>query len=621
MGGYLRQSLVSYDYLDAQNAPLIVLVAELAYNSMISVEQPPSRESSWQRQQRLEAKARQRREIELVEASAFLRRKEIPATVHPVIGRERPRDGYEDQKLGYQLPENLPACENRLSTRSITASDSLRDDQRDHTHDKTYVAPARHDRSSSRATTYITWATSGNHQTSLPGNSFDRYRSSTPGPIREALRETGIFDCAGINRNARVSSHDSRRRRQKVHPDGESKNFEPSREQPMIIRYLDKGVMTTDESPPSVLEQSRSLLAARDSFAPKSTADTRAEVLVGATTQEALNEPSCGERHKNSNEGSCRKTATPATRASTAMQAYLVPPTIDLSAKTKATLENNIQEAQTITPTIAIATVSVTEESDVCAKGDAEPEHEAAVDQSDGQVLAPELPAVPPVPCWQHIGAPNAQYPSGGEETNRSAFPEEEALDNSLYDYLSDEIDHREETFWQPRVFSRATSLVSQPRKPHHLSRPQTNGHGSMTRFNPSQFQPSESVIDFITRVEQEVLGPGSLEYVDNPPDEARIWQHDDRLEVPSDTFRGAHSLILQDASINRHLAEPGRRRLEDASDRWEGQPSEIGYYGERPDHGSHHWAHQQVKQPEDEKYDKDEKEEMLAFWRPNYFH
>ncbi|KAL0766276.1 hypothetical protein CaCOL14_011474 [Colletotrichum acutatum] len=284
-------------------------VGDLAYNSMGSVEQPQSREPSWQRQQRLEAKARQRRETELVEVSAFLRRKKTPTTGHPDTSRERTRDGYEGQKLSDKLPEDVQAWGDRLSTRSITMSDSLRDDQRYHIYDKTYVAPARHVRSSSRATTYVTWATGGNHQTSLPCNSFDRHHSSTPEPIREALRETGVFDGAGTKRNTHVSSNDSCRRRQEVHPAAESKNFEASLEQPMIIRYLDKGVMTTDEPPPSpsILEQSRSLPAARDSSAPESTADTRAEVLVGSAAEKALNEPPGGDIPKNSNEGSCRK--------------------------------------------------------------------------------------------------------------------------------------------------------------------------------------------------------------------------------------------------------------------------------------------------------------------------
>ncbi|KAG7058780.1 hypothetical protein JMJ77_0006151 [Colletotrichum scovillei] len=373
-------------------------VGDLAYNSMISVEQPPSRECMWQRQQRLEAKARQRRGIELVEISTFLRRKETPTTGHPIAGRGRPRDGYEDQKLEDRLPENLPACDDRLSTRSITGSDSLRGDQRYHIHDKTYVAPVRHVRSSSRATTYVTWATSGNHRTSLPGNSFDRHHSSTPEPIREALRETGIFGGAETKRKARVSSHDLRRRKQEVHPDGESKNFEASREQPMIIRYLDKGVMTTDESPlsPSFLEQSRILSAVRDSSVLETTADARAEALVGSTTEQALNEPSGGEIHKDSNGESCRRAAAPTTRASTAMQAYLVPPSIDLSAKTQAIPENNIQAAQTITPNIAKATMPVAERSDVCVQGDVELGREATVNQSDEQFLAPELSAMPP---------------------------------------------------------------------------------------------------------------------------------------------------------------------------------------------------------------------------------
>ncbi|KAI3527286.1 hypothetical protein CSPX01_17094 [Colletotrichum filicis] len=299
----------------------------------------------------------------------------------------------------------------------------------------------------------------------------------------------------------------------------------------MIIRYLDKGVMTTDKSPlsPSVLKQSRSLSVARDSFVLENTADTRAEVLVGSTTEKALNEPSGGQIHKDSNGESCRKAAAPTTRSSTAMQAYLVPPTIDLSAKTQATSKNNIQEAQSIISNIAKATMPVAEKSHVCAKGDVELGHEATVDQSDEQFLAPELSAVPP-------------------------------------------------------------------------------------------FQRSESIIDFIARVEQEVLGPESLGYVDNPSDEARIWQHDDRLGAPSDTFREARSLIPQGVSINQPLTEPGRRRPEDAFDRMEEELSEIRYHGERPDQSNQYWEQQQ-KQAEDDKYDKDEKEEMLAFWRPNYFH
>ncbi|KAK1541830.1 hypothetical protein CPAR01_05217 [Colletotrichum paranaense] len=379
--------------------------------------------------------------------------------------------------------------------------------------------------------------------------------------------------------------------------------------------------MTTDKSPlsPSVLKQSRSLSVARDSFVLENTADTRAEVLVGSTTEKALNEPSGGQIHKDSNGESCRKAAAPTTRSSTTMQAYLVPPTIDLSAKTQATSKNNIQEAQTIISNIAKATMPVAEKSDVCAKGDVELGHEATVDQSDEQFLAPELSAVPLVPCWQHKRASDAL--SGREEPNHSALPEEELLDNNSYNHLTYEIDHRGETFWPPQLFPWTTSRVNQPKKPHHFSRPRTNGHGSMTRFNPSQFQRSESIIDFIARVEQEVLGPESLGYVDNPSDEAHIWQHDDRLGAPSDTFREARSLIPQGVSINQPLTEPGRRHPEEAFDRMEEELSEIRYHGERPDQSNQYWEQQQKKQPEDDKYDKDEKEEMLAFWRPNYFH
>ncbi|KXH40505.1 hypothetical protein CSAL01_10014 [Colletotrichum salicis] len=518
----------------------LTVVGQLAYNSMVSVEQPPSRESSWQRQQRLEAKARQRRESELVEVSAFLRRKETPTTVHPVIGRERPRDGYEDRNTSDKLAENFPECDDRLSTRSITRSDAARDDRRHYIHDNTYVAPARHDRSSSRATTYVTWATSGNHQTSLAGDPFDRHHSSTPEPIREALRETGVFNGAGTSGNARVSLHDSCQRRQEVYPDEESTKFKASRERPLIIRYLDKEVMTTDEPSllPCALEESRSLPATCDSFAPEGTVDSRARVLVDTTTQKPMNEPSGGEIHKDSDVACiCMERlwgGGGGTRyACMAVDARVVGEAVIQWDPTS----ENIRELQTRTPTIEIATEAVAEEGHVRAKGDAEPEHGATAEQSGGKVAAPERSAVPPIPYRQH-------------------------------------------------------------------------------------FQPSESVVDFIARVEQEVLGPDSLGYEDDSTDETCNWQYDDRLELPLDISRGSHPLAFQDVSTNQSLAEPGWRHLEDAFDRIEEEPSENGLNCERFDHSNQYWGQQREKQLEkDAKYDRDEKDEKLAFWRPNYFH
>ncbi|KAK1688344.1 hypothetical protein BDP55DRAFT_629941 [Colletotrichum godetiae] len=556
----------------------LTVVGELAYNSMVSVEQPPSREFSWQRQQRLEAKARQRRESELVEISAILRCKETPTTVHPVIGRERPRDGYDDRSTSDEVAQNFPECDDRLSTRSIKRSNALRDDRRHYVHDNTYVAPARHNRPSSRATTYGTWATSGNHQTSLPGDSFDRHHSSTPEPIREALRETGVFNGAGASGNARVSLHDSCQRRKEVHPDEESTKSKASRGRPLIIRYLDKGVMTTDEPSlsPCALEESKSLPGTCDSFAPEGTVDYRARVLVDTTTQKPINEPSGGEINKDSDVESHCKTATSTTRASTAIQAYLVPPLHNLSTQMQATSEN-IRELQTRTPTIETATEAVAEEGHVRAKRDAEPEYGATAEQSGGKVAAPERSAVPPIPYRQHFSAPNAHNSPRRGANHHFALSEQEPAGNNLYDHLPHEIGRREEALWQQPVFSRPRFLVNQPRKPHALSLPGRKGHSSMTRFNPSQFQPSESVVDFIARVEQEVLGPDSLGYEDNPTDETGNWQYDDRLELRLDISSGSHPLASQDVSINQSLAEPGWRHLEDAFDRIEEEPSENG--------------------------------------------
>ncbi|OHE91096.1 hypothetical protein CORC01_13615 [Colletotrichum orchidophilum] len=505
-------------------------VEELAYNSMISVEQPPSRKSSWQRQQRLEAKGRQRRESEFVGISAFLRRKETPTATHSDQGLGLHRARYEDRELSDRLPEKLLVCEDHFSRRSITRSDSISDGQRQHIHDETYVAPARHIRSSSRSTTYVTQNTSGNHQISLPGDILGRHHSSTPELMREALRETGVFDGARKGGNARVSSHDSRQRRQGLHLEEEEKHktAKAFREQPRIILYSDKGVMTTHEPSlsPRVLENSTNLADAQDTFEPERKRRLRAGGSVDSTTQKATDEPSGGRIHNDSDTESRSKTTTLTTRAATAAQACLAPHPNELSTEMEVT-PGNTQEVRKMILMTDEASMVMTEKDGIRVADGPEPERVATVEQHDK----------------------NAK----------------EKLLVTIFMIIH-----------------------------------------------------TASITDFIARIEQEVLGIGSSGCEDKPFDEPGIQQHDDRLQLPFDMARGPYRPVSQDVLIDQSFTKADWRHPEDAFDPLAEQPSEIEFYGERPNYENDYRQQQKVTQLDQD--EEDEKDEMRAFWRPNYF-
>ncbi|KAF6810699.1 hypothetical protein CSOJ01_06143 [Colletotrichum sojae] len=156
---------------------------------------------------RSRAKERQRRTREADEMLEYFGNGEPPLTTLTGASCDQPCGDYENTNPNYQMGPDCFDCWHE--TKQLSPNEAERDQgslkrEKRQRQRKPGSKAASHHRPSSRATSYMTWSTS-NNQPSTKHELLDRDPSSTPEPVREALRQTGIFDGTGLLGKDRLS--------------------------------------------------------------------------------------------------------------------------------------------------------------------------------------------------------------------------------------------------------------------------------------------------------------------------------------------------------------------------------------------------------------------------------
>ncbi|KZL67096.1 hypothetical protein CT0861_04054 [Colletotrichum tofieldiae] len=615
-------------------------VEELAYNSMTSLEHPPSRQSSWQQQKRSQAKQSQRREKELEEMTTFFGRKETSAEHHADYGQGWHRNNHKYRRTGEQILDeyNRPTEPHAWSTRiMLNEAGPGRNETRQPSQSKVDIRSTDRFRSSSRAASYVTWSTSNNRQTTIPNHTSGRSPSSTPDPVREALWETGVFDGTGLwrrDRSSKASFHqatDLRTRNRDLQQMQEHDTLPGiSAERPKIVRYTDKGVMTNNIHllPPGGPEASETL-----GHKPGATTTENSRLLEAAARanlphQPAVNETGLVNVHADCSAEISNKTDTPPTRADAATQARLgsqprenipiqaLPKVFQRTLVGTTTIDEppppRFNKIEMRPADAASQHVNATSTSKVAKHTAAESQNKelrkresAVFGVSGASPLANEK---------RHIEHPLARDSVCYYQPN---LPENRPLTSSSSSQLRNEIDREERAIPKPYIYPRTTSRGSQPKDLHRALI--TQGYRPASRFNPSHFQHSESMADFIVRIEQDVLRSQNREPARGPiHDHIAYQQRADNSSTPVDQFVRKGAPMIGTACFDQLPRESDWYYLRDAASASgpKAEPFLETEINAQPQNYQYSGRQKSIDQTEEY-----EREEMNAFWRPNYFY
>lgn len=589
---------------------------------MSSFEYLPLRQRSRQQHQRSQIKEQQRREKELAEMSAFFDLKETPeeqitATAH---GQLHEDNKYWEIKKGFGSDDRKEWCEGqRRHTRNSTEEKRERSNQQQMLQDKEVNESIRRLRPSrSRATSYTTWSTSNNRQTLLPDRTGTRHPSSTPEPVREALRETGVFNGTGILGKDCKSEADLLRANlcrqiQALSRNQNCKSNELDRnppivqvERPTIVRYQNKGVMAVSNPlPPLLVAGSHDL-----------SIQTAANNKIGRGIQA---ECEAGLSHVKD---------TSATRADIAAQTYLGPQYKQISTQTSP---STTQERSTRAHKTDVVTYSTSKDFEAHAATAEvyQPSTEATSTFERLEEMADKLknrqtgrpdPATTSISRWNsnegNLSTPSSDLLAQDSATHcRSAFPSVNVTESDPTNQFRTETSrHSSESMPFPRAVPQLLSDGYQPKRLYYDLNAQ--GHGSTSRSSASRFQSLKSTMDFITRADQDTRGNQNQDFIYDG--DITLRRNADHLETAPRCYDWQHTPRTEATAISRYPEVPGWYHLENAGAigaRVEQYPDAESYV--QPDRNYHHpWQHQPVNQATQH-----EQEEMHAFWRPNYFY
>ncbi|TQN71176.1 hypothetical protein CSHISOI_04276 [Colletotrichum shisoi] len=569
-------------------------VEELAYNSMISLlEHRPSRQS-WQQQQSSEVKGRKRREKELEEMGTVFGQKVTPSddVRRPPNGKYenwRGRDRLSDYYNG--LPE--------ANARSIRAMK----DEADSRNSKTRQRPDGEANSrSSQPLRSSSQPTSRNRRTPVQNHTDGRSVSSTPEPVREALKQTGVFNktrLPGSFSNSKASCRpvDDVHLQNRNLKDDEVHIVLPGAvvERPRLIRYTDKGTMTNIElslSPdgPKAPENLEVELAAGT---PQGSRPSKMVVgAAGLSTQQEMNNTS--NVQKIHSEPQWKENIS--TRASPK-----APHRIPGEASTM-----NVSSLPSVSEVEPKPTDAAWPHDEVAPNPHIE-EKTAAKSQNRwirriefavSDVSRASLSAKESRETDYHV-------PKGSAICDESTFFPNRRLMSDSNSGWRNGIGPEEETTTRPYAFRRSISRGSQPQGLRCIRAPTTQEHRPTPGLNPSEFQYTESMIDYIARIEQDVLRREHAPRPQGGPfrNNMAYQQRANDFAVPETQVLWESALIpekhdwncLGDASISGPRAK---------------QLPETEFYTQKNNL-------QQSMDPRDTC----EQEEIHAFWRPNYFY
>ncbi|KAK1597895.1 uncharacterized protein LY79DRAFT_321030 [Colletotrichum navitas] len=590
-------------------------VEELAFNSMASLEHPPPHQSSWQQKKRSQSKQSQRRERELEEMATFIGRKETPTGQHKERGQRRYHENSENWQSGIKLLDDysIRPVPQLSPTRSIVSEACLEGGE---TRQPPQIKSGRSThplRSSSRATSYITWSTSSNHQRTISDDNSDRSSSRTPETVREALWRSGVFGGTGLrgkNPNFEASFH------QADDLCNHNKTFQGCEEHvtlekpTTIVRYTDKGVMTNNElHQPAVGSK-----APENSESPKP--------LEAMAKAELPTQPEINNTHSKNVQTYCSaevdcETNTLPKRADAATQAsFGLQSTEDVPNPAPSKF---FQRTPAETPAVNEPAYLSTDKIDMQPTTAVRPRIEATLNPklAKGAAVQPQNREVRNSESamfdvsWTPSSASESRHIDHLLAQDSMLFYRPTFLENRppTRGSNSHETSNEKDAISKPWTYPQTTVQESQQKGlPRALT---VQSHGSAPMPNVSQLQSSESMADFIARIEQDALRDEKyhMAYRQRAGDfSMTVGQH-----------VGGSAQARRDSGFDQLLGEPDwvyYQRDDDAN----ANGPKLGSFLEtelfaQPRDYQRHSPQRSIDQTE--AY---EREEMNAFWRPNYF-
>ncbi|WDK19010.1 hypothetical protein CGRA01v4_10297 [Colletotrichum graminicola] len=588
-------------------------VEELAFNSMASLEHPPPHKSSWQQKKYSQAKQSQRRERELEEMETFIGRKETPTRQHKERGQQRYHENSKNWQTGVKLLDDysMRPVPQMSPTGSMVGEACLEGGQ---TRQPPQIKSDRSTyplRSSSKATSYITWSTSSNHQRTRSYGNSDRSSSSTPETVREALWRSGVFGGTGLrgkNPNFKDSFHQADDLCN--HKTFQGYEQHVTLEKPTtIVRYTDKGVMTDNE----LYQPAGGSKAPENSESPKpSGAMAKAEL----PTQPVINNT----HSKNvqtycSAEVDC-ETNTPPKRADAATQAsFGLQSTENVPTPAPSKF---FQRTPAETPAINEPAYTRPDKIDMQSITAVRPRIEAILNPKFAKGAAAQ-PQNREVRNTESTMFDVSRTPSSASESRHTdhLLAQDSMLfyRPSLFENIpptrgsnSHETSNEKDAISKLWTYPQMTLQGSQQKG--HPSALAAQSHGSAPRSNVSQLQSSESMADFIARVDQDAL-------------------RDEKYDMAYRQRAGDFSM-----TVGQHVGGSAQARRDSGFDQLHGEPDWVYYQRDDanangPKVGSY-LETELFTQPRDyqrpspqrsiDRTETYEREEMNAFWRPNYF-
>ncbi|KZL88266.1 hypothetical protein CI238_01206 [Colletotrichum incanum] len=613
-------------------------VEELAYNSIASLEHTLSRQSSWRQRKRSEFKQSQRREKELEEMTAFFGRKEISAEQRAENGQGRHRCNHENRQIGEQFLDehSRPIEPQTWSTRTIpNEAGPGRNETRQPSQSKVDIRQTDRFQSNSRATSYVTWSTGSNRQTTILNYTNGRLPSSTPEPVRQALWETGVFAGTGLrgkDRSSKASFHQANtlRTQNRDLKQGQEHISLPgaSVEGPIIIRYADKVVMTNNMHllPLGGPKTSESLGYKPGTTTAETSRHSEAVARADLPTQLMMNDTGLNNLQTDCSAEINRKTYTPPTGADAATQARLGPQSredIPIQALPKVFQRTPVATTKIDEPSpprfnkvemrsanAAWPHIDVTSTSKVATETAAECQNKE-IPKTESAMFG-VFGASPLANENRHIDHLLARDSVSYCQPN---LLENRPLTSGSNSQLRNEIGCEERAIPNLYTYSRTTSRGSQPKALHPALTVQ--GYGSASRFKPSHFQHSESMADFIVRIEQDILRSENREPAWGPiRDDIAYQQRADNSPTPADQFVKKRASMAGTACFDQLPRELDWHYLRDASVSGpKAEPFLETEFNAQPRNYQYSGRQKSIDQTEHER------EEMNAFWRHNYFY
>lgn len=613
-------------------------------------ELPPSRLSFRQQHSRSRAKERQRRTQEADEMLEYFGNGEAPTTTTTGAPREQPCDDFENP---WSNDLTGPDCfDSWHETKQMSPGNLKRDkgsfkSKMVQGQTEPGSKASSHHRPSSRATSYMTWSTS-NNQPSMKYELMNRDPSSTPEPVREALRQTGVFDGTGLLGKDRLSqtgalpSDEPRGPAEDVlvHTSEGERRRSTSRNDAVrrvdIIRYQDKGIMTADDLPPKQPAQ-LNCQAMQDhpdnlkEFGPVGKQLPKVKMTSKSTSTSTVTDDETRMRAEVGYKGASAQQPgkRPASRAQIAVQAYVGPQTKEISTQTSPAPQLNAPN-QTAQPELAVSIGRETTNNGASTTRMIGPHAEdllAVRNTGEGRLRfegehrsnASPIGRVAPV-LYNDANSLNPHFdrPSnrGGVSGFRDAFPDYRI---AIHSRDKNNYEGEADTFYSAPE-SRSRKQLLDESYPNYRARAQN----PIGRDGISQLQSPGGFIDVISRFEKDVAAregedhrsktplymraafEPSAKYSEPPYEEGYHWQSGSTPMVVATPQKLNRETWHSSELAGPGVVKPGLASTLDSP--WEPEQREV--------HISQPWESQAPHQFED-----NEQEERHTFWEPNFLY